>query len=146
MKSKINYKKPDSNSYDGAKADKYIADEFSFVSQHSTNTPVSGRPDEEKLRHAFPSLSALINLDLSEPKQIILAIRGMEYANTDNYFIEPKTNVEVARNEIFFIKAASYWKRKMLPIDAVKQIIAIQKHEHLEVTMIKSRLLPFERW
>ena len=29
---------------------------------------------------------------------------------------------------------------------AVKQIIAIQKHEHLEVTMIKSRLLPFERW
>lgn len=146
MKSKINYKKPDSNSYDGAKADKYTADEFSFVSQHSTNTLVSGRPDEEKLRHAFPSVAALISLDLSEPKQIILVIRGMEYANTDNYFIEPKTNVELARNEIFFIKAASYWKRKMLPIDAVKQIMAIQKHEHCEVMRIKSRLLPFERW
>jgi len=146
MKSRINYKKPDSNSYDGAKADKYTADDFSFVSQHSTNTLVSGRPDEEKLRRAFPSLATLTQLKFSEPKQIILAIRGMEYANTDNYFIEPKTQVELARTEIFFIKAVSYWKRKMLPIDAVKQIMAIQKHEHWEVMRIKSRLLPFERW
>ena len=70
----------------------------------------------------------------------------MEYANTDNFFINPKTQVELARTEIFFIKAVSYWKRKMLPIDAVKQIMAIQKHERWEVMRIKSRLLPFESW
>jgi len=146
MKNRIKYKKPDSNSFDGTKADRYTADEAALFSQHSTNTPVSGRPDEEKLRHAFPSLANLIELKLSEPKQILLAIKAMEYANTDNFFIEPKTQVELARTEIFFIKAVSYWKRKMLPIDAVKQIMAIQKHEHWEVMRIKSRLLPFERW
>lgn len=40
MKRKINYQKPDSNSLDGAKADRYTADEISFFSQHSTNTIV----------------------------------------------------------------------------------------------------------
>jgi hypothetical protein len=42
MKRKINYKKPDSNSYDGTKADRYTADELMQFSQHSTNTLVGG--------------------------------------------------------------------------------------------------------
>lgn len=145
MKSKINYKKPDSNSYDGAKDDRYTADEFSFVSQHSTNTPVSGRPDEEKVKKILPSFACLVNLDLNDARQMILTIRAFEYANTDTYTLEPKTREESVKNEIFFTKASCYWKRKMLSIDDVKQIQAIQKHEHWEVSRLKANL-PIERW
>ena len=146
MKSKIKYKKADSNSYDGTKADKYTADEFSFVSQHSINTPVSGRPDEEKLRKAFPSLAVLINLDLMEAKQIFLAIKAMEYADISTYTVEPKTKEENIMNEIFLIKASCYWQRKMVSIDNIKQIQRIQQHEHMEVMKLKSRLTIIKRW
>lgn len=142
MKSKINYKKPDSNSYDGAKADRYTADEFSFVSQHSTNTHVSGRPDEEKVKQILPTFACLVNLDLDDARQMILTIRAMEYADTTKYIVEPKTHEESIMNEIFFLKATCYWKRKMLSINDVKQIQAIQKHEHWEVMRLKSKLPP----
>jgi len=43
MKNRIKYKKPDSNSFDGTKADRYTADEAALFSQHSTNTPDQGQ-------------------------------------------------------------------------------------------------------
>ena len=100
---------------------------------------------EEKVNKILPAFACLVNLDLNDARQMILTIRAFEYANADTYTLEPKTREESVKNEIFFTKASCYWKRKMLSIYDVKQIQAIQKHEHWEVARLKSRL-PIERW
>ena len=73
----------------------------------------------------------------------LLLARAMRYADEETYTAEPKSINERILNEIFEIKAASYYKRKKLeylPTDNRKAIHEIRDHEHFSISILKRKL------
>jgi len=75
-----------------------------------------------------------------------LLVRSIDYANLNNYTRaeDVRTRKEQIQNDIFFIRASSYYRRKKLNpfIDEnhlrIKQIL---ENEHREVVFLKAKLL-----
>ncbi len=97
--------------------------------------------EEKALKRLMRELG-IIDTDL---KNMLLLGRAMEYANIDLYTEEEhiRHKNEYINNQIFFIKAQSYYNRKRLPYneDYAQLAKQIQDYEHREVIFLKAKLL-----
>jgi hypothetical protein len=97
--------------------------------------------EEKALKRLMRELG-IFNTDL---KKMLLLGRAIEYADLDLYTEEENirhTN-EYINNQIFSIKAQSYYNLKRLPYNEDYPRLAkqIQDYEHREVMFLKAKLL-----
>lgn len=97
---------------------------------------------EEKTRKAFDFLAIELGIDISSTREVVMLYRAIEYANPKNYYCEPAATEENVYNQIFLIRAMSYFKRKMInPMerDGMERINSIRNHEEYSVLSLKAR-------
>ncbi len=76
-----------------------------------------------------------------EERDCLLLMNAMRYADVDTYTVEPKSVKEKILNEIFEIKAVSYFKRKKLEYSGdIDGVYAIRNHEHHSISILRNQL------
>lgn len=100
---------------------------------------------ETKEEKALKRLMRELGIFDTDLKNMLLLGRAMEYANLDLYTEEEniRSKNEYINNQIFSIKAQSYYNRKRLPYneDYARLANQIQDYEHREVMFLKVKLL-----
>jgi hypothetical protein len=101
---------------------------------------------ETKEECALKELMIRVGVTANTLRDMQLLGRAIEYANLE-YYTRPgeiRHRQEQVQNDIFFIRAASYYKRKNLnPLVFENRILMqrILEHEHNEVRFQKMKLL-----
>lgn len=100
---------------------------------------------EEKRNKVFNDL--VIELYAVEPREMYILGLALEYADMDSYVEEPKNFKEQCINDIFRVKAKSYYRRKLIEYkrrtpDMCKILTQIKECEQNDVMRIKMQFLP----
>jgi len=101
---------------------------------------------ETKEEEALKRLCIIFGVSSDNLTDLLLLSRAIEYANID-WFIrdgDESSGIERIKNEIFFIKATSYFRRKKinpLILGNIDIIRSIQNSEYQYVTLLKMKLI-----
>lgn len=103
--------------------------------------------DKELLKRNNIFNELVIELAVTEPRELYILANGIEYANVDNYYEYPQSPLEQSENEIFRIKVKCYYCRKLIEFrkdipDLRERLTNIRNFEHREVLRIKAIFQP----
>jgi hypothetical protein len=98
---------------------------------------------EDNFQKAVEHLTILMNIDLNDVRQKMVLATAINYADLSIYTTEIKTKEDDVNNEIFVVKAQSYFRRAMLhPFNDREQISNIRQYEHNTIMGLRMQLPP----
>lgn len=96
----------------------------------------------EIFEKAFAELMVILNVNLNVEREVWALAHAIKYAENEPYYPNPKGSVQKIYNEIFLTRATCYYRRKMLPINEIRESNNIRGYEVSRIFSLKSQLHP----